>query len=378
MRLTPPQRTDIAILLPNLRIGGAERVGVNLANEFSRRGLGVDMVLGTADGELLQALDDHVRVVDLQAKRARAMLLPLVRYMRKSRPASVVANMWPLTILGVLARSLARSGGRVVAVEHTAVTRAELSRRSLHMLAQKVLSRWFLRKADAIVGVSDGMAADFSAFVGLPRARIATIYNPVAGVGGPTTGSLPANAAPWGKGRKRLLNVGTLKEQKNHRLLLRAFARLDERLGARLMILGDGVLLGELRQLASDLGIAERVTFAGSVPNPTPYYANADLFVLSSEWEGFGNVIVEALEQGTPVVSTDCVAGPREILVDGQHGALVPVADVDAFASAMEDALLREHDREALKRRAQDFSVAKAADSYLDLLLPDWRLGGCA
>src|SRR5690606_26732556 len=138
-----------------------------------------------------------------------------------------------------------------------------------------------------------------------------------------------------------------------------------------LCILGEGEERPRLQALVDALGLDGRLLLPGYQSDPAPWYAHADLFVLSSDHEGFGNVIVEALEQGVPVVSTDCPSGPREILEGGKYGTLVPVGDAAALASAIDDALSREHNHDALKRRAQDFSVDKAADAYLDLLLPD-------
>lgn len=107
----------------------------------------------------------------------------------------------------------------------------------------------------------------------------------------------------------------------------------------------------------------------GFLRDSVPYYQRADLFVLSSQVEGFGNVVVEALATGTPVVSTDCMSGPREILADGRFGTLVPVGDAAALADAMVQCLKSEHDPEALKSRAQDFTIDKAVDAYERLLL---------
>ena len=127
-------------------------------------------------------------------------------------------------------------------------------------------------------------------------------------------------------------------------------------------------VLACLCALAAELGIVRRVIFAGFQPDPAPFYASADLFVLSSDYEGFGNVIVEALAQGTPVVATDCPFGPAEILDNGRWGRLVPVGDEAALARAMSEALAETPDRAALRRRAADFSPEKAARRYLELV----------
>jgi len=158
-----------------------------------------------------------------------------------------------------------------------------------------------------------------------------------------------------------------MKAQKNHPLLLRAFARLNRR-DARLMFVGDGTGREALLSLARDLGVVDRVIFAGFQLDPTAFYKTADLFVLSSNYEGFGNVIVEAMAYGTTVVSTDCPSGPAEILENGKYGRLVPVRDPQALADAMQAALTEPHDPDLLKTRAADFAPAIAAKRYLELL----------
>jgi glycosyltransferase involved in cell wall biosynthesis len=120
--------------------------------------------------------------------------------------------------------------------------------------------------------------------------------------------------------------------------------------------------------LIDELGLGARVILAGFFPNPAVCYETADLFVLSSEHEGFGNVLVESLSFGLPVISTDCPAGPAEILGHGRWGDLVPPGDAEALAVAMAAALARPVDREALKARAAQFTPEIAARRYLGLV----------
>ena len=364
----------ISIFLPDLRGGGAERVSINLANEFVARGFSVDMVVMAATGALMPLLHPEVRIVDLGVSRVRSVLWPLIGYLRSQKPTAMLANMWPMTVLPVIARWISRSATRVVAVEHVVLSKSEISDKPLHMLALRILGRLLLPKADAIVGVSNGVVDDLASLASLDKSRLTTIYNPIAMDRAPSVSTLPCQVDAWADAEVRILNVGTLKLQKDQHTLLRAFSLLlKTRKNARLLFLGEGTLEEQLQESARELGILDRVTFAGFAADPIPYYKHASLFVLSSAWEGFGNVIVEALEQGTPVVSTDCLSGPREILADGKYGSLVPVGDVDALAKAIEEAVNHDHDREGLKRRAQDFSVGKATDAYLDLLVPGWR-----
>ena len=366
----------IDILLPDLRGGGAERVCLNLANEFASRGLQVRMVLMRAEGELLPLLDPRVKVADLGAARGRNLLWPLVRHLRQARPAALLANMWPLTFLAVLARKLARVDCRVVAVEHIAWSMTPLVKRQRTVLALKTSMKWMLPRVDALLAVSRGAADDLERFAGLPADSVGTQFNPVVAATPPAVVAVPSLEIGWLHGdQRRVIAVGSFKAQKNFPTLLRAFALLREQVDARLLILGEGEERPALQALVHELGLEHAVELPGFVVDTAPYYARADLFVLSSTHEGFGNVIAEALDHGVPVVSTDCPSGPREILQDGKYGTLVPVGDADALAQAMLAALHAPHDPTALKARARDFAVDTIADQYLDHLLPGWREG---
>ena len=358
----------VAMFLPDLRAGGAERVAVNLCNAFVQRGIDVDLVLIRRHGELLGQLDPAVRVIGFESRRIRGSLRPLATYLREARPDALLAHMWPLPLIALWARFLSRSRARVVGVSHTTWTRSELFEHPLTRFNIKISMRTFYRYLDGMVAVSDGAADDLSNISGLARDRITTIYNPIVGAALPgEVGDVVPDA--WRSGvHAKLLAVGTLKTIKDYPTLLRAFAMLRTRQDARLLILGEGDQRAALETLVASLGLGDSVFLPGYASDTRPYYRAADLFVLSSTGEGFGNVIVEALEQGTPVVSTDCPSGPREILEDGKYGTLVPVGDVEALANAMEEVLSRQQDHEALKRRANDFSVYKAADAYLRLL----------
>lgn len=368
------KKHSIALFLPDLRGGGAERVCLNLANEFASRGLPVRMVLMQAEGDLMSLLDQRVEIVDLGAARARNALWPLVRHLRQAPPAALLVNMWPLTFLGALARKLSGTRCRLVAVEHTAWSKSPLAKRRRTAMALKASMKWMAPRVDALLAVSRGAAEDLVRFAGLPAGAVGVQYNPVVATTPPGVLPEPSLVAVWLHGdHRRVIAVGSFKAEKDFPTLLRAFARLREQVNARLLTLGEGDERPRLEALVKELGLEHAVELPGFVLDPAPYYARADLYVLSSDHEGFGNVIVDALDHGVPVVSTDCPFGPREILQDGKHGTLVPVGDVDALARAMLDALQSTHDHAALQGRARDFAVDKIADEYLDHLLPGWR-----
>lgn len=342
---------------------------MNLANAFMARGHDVEFILMRAQGQLLPAVPAGAKLVDLGASRLRKAVLPLARHLRSKRPCAVLAAMWPLTSIAVWARHLARVPTRIVVSDHTDYTATPVGSSRAAMWKLQTAMRWSYPRADGIVAVSEGVAVAVARFSGLPRSRIAIIHNPVRPPS-PADKREPCTAAVGWAAHEgpRLIAVGSLKPAKDFALLLAAFARLRKAANARLLILGEGPLRAELQALISRLALDGAVDMPGFVANPYPYLARADVFVLSSAWEGFGLVIVEALACGTPVVATDCRSGPREILENGRHGRLVPVGDAAALARAMCESLAGSHERAALMRRAGDFSLDAASRQYLDLL----------
>lgn len=340
---------------------------VDLAREFTRLGHTVEFVLMQARGSFLPEARCDFAVVDLATPRVRNVTPALARYLRHRRPQALIAAMWPLTVIAPFAARMAGFRGKVLVSEHAILSRQYAARGRLHALSLRASTFAGYRLASARVGVSYGTCADMVASSLMPPHKFTTISNPVQPASQPRSDDLNAACAQWGQDGPRILTVGNLKAEKNHALLVRAFAAMKHP-KARLMLLGQGTNEAALRTLAVELGVAERVVFAGFHVDPSPFYATADLFALSSDHEGFGNVIVEALSFGLPVVSTDCPSGPAEILQGGRFGLLVPVGDAPALAGAMEAALEAPVDRAALIRRAADFAPEIAARKYLDLL----------
>jgi len=257
--------------------------------------------------------------------------------------------------------------GLLFVQDHTNLEHACVHALHLNPLYLRGLLKATYPLATGLMAVSEGVKQDLCELGGFSSRRVQVIYNPVVrGVVDPSPADASLRQQLWGPGyTHHVLAVGTLKIQKNFQLLLHAFAQLPSSLNAKLTILGEGSLRPELVNLIKQLDLAGRVSLPGFVLDPVPWYRTADLFVLSSSWEGFANVVAEALEFGLPVVSTDCRSGPAEILENGRYGNLVPVADADALAIAIQNSLFSQHHRAALMQRAQDFSVPKIAEQYL-------------
>ena len=235
---------------------------------------------------------------------------------------------------------------------------------------RRQMRRKLYTSAARLVGVSRGVSDSVASTMGVARDRIRTIYNPVL------TPHLQRNMTlapehPWvlDGGAPVILSAGRFTEQKDFSTLVRAFVLIADRRPCRLVILGEGRERKKLERLARELGLADRVSFPGWIDNPFAIMARASLFVVSSRYEGFSRVLVEALACGCPCISTDCPAGPAEILCNGRIGPLVPVGDERALASAMLRVLERRPEESVLRERAADFSVERAAAEYEALLM---------
>jgi glycosyltransferase involved in cell wall biosynthesis len=233
---------------------------------------------------------------------------------------------------------------------------------------------WLARRlygwADAAIGVSRGISEDLAQHTAIPKARIITIYNPTF-----TAESLHKAASPlehpWltPDSPPVILGAGRLTTQKDFPTLLRAFARIRKRCPARLVILGEGKSRPALIDLATDLGIVQEMMLPGFVDNPFAWMSRSAVFVLSSVWEGFPGVLIEAMACGCPVVSTDCPSGPAEILNGDEYGPLVSMGDDKALAEAVLNTLQEPLDPAKLRARAAEYSVDRALDRYLEVLL---------
>lgn len=361
-----------AVLLPTMGGGGAERVALGLIRNLVARGQTVDLVLVEAVGELLPLVPPEVKIVDLGASRYLTSLVPLIRYLRRSRPDSLHIVMWPLTIIGILAHRLARSKARLMVSDQVALSK-HVGTGRLGARALRWTTRLFYPLADVRVVCSGDAADDLASVSGIPRAQFEIIFNPIEPPA-QVTRSAEVEAL-WGDADGRIITVGTLKAQKNHLLLIEAFALVRRRRAAKLMILGEGGLRGVIEERARALGVADHVIMPGFAVDPWPYFASADLFALSSDYEGFPLVLVEALAAGLRAVSTDCPTGPREILSEDTPGRLVPCNDAPALADAIVEVLNEPAAPERARARAEQLSGKAGIDRYANLMLAEGSVG---
>lgn len=375
----PPRR--IAFFMHDFASGGVERMRLNLTASLAARGHDVSLIVVRATGPLLAALPEGVRLIDLGRDRTWQAIPSLARYVARNTPDVLVSSLDHNNIAALAARII--SGGRtklVICQHNTLSAERDLGwRYRIVPLAYRSQHRW----ADAMIAVSRGVATDLASCTGVPASKIVTIGNPALDSMRPPSSASPPH--PWlaDPQYRTFILAGRLVAQKDPLTALRGFAiHAQANPHARLILLGEGPLRPAIESEARRLGICDRLHLAGFVPNPADWIAHADALLLTSRYEGFGNVLAEALACGTPVVSTDCPHGPSEILEAGAHGCLVPPNDPDALARALATDLRARFPAAQLRQRAAAFTIsacAQAHEALFDRLLapePPPRLFG--
>ena len=304
-------------------------------------------------------------------------------YLDQEKPDTVLASLPLAHIVCLLGRRLACHSPIIIAsVQNIIASKSNISAPMMDDLP-KIHKQYCLNDAaieaqtvsllpdtDWVHAASQGVAKNLRLKTKINKKKIITIYNPAFSEE-ILTQAKQRPEYPWfgqQNDKKWLISIGRLSPQKDHATLLRAFRIVVQQYDACLMILGEGPARGALGILAQKLDIGQQVFMPGFVANPFPFLACSDVFILSSRWEGFGNVLVEAMACGCPVVSTDCPHGPREILQDGHFGPLVPPGDPEQLAEAIVATLANSPDSARLIARAKDFSVAVIFPQYRKLL----------
>lgn len=356
----------ICLFLPSLKVGGAERVMVTLANGFAARGREVILVLGEGAGPFRDDVAPEVELIDLSRRHVSLALFGLARILRRRRPDVLLSALYVANFVALLAARIARPQMPVVASEHSSITRILESRRGLRRVLLRRAHRLLYPRAFRVVTVARGTALELHKLLAGASPAIETIPNPIdintVRARAQET-EVPPPEVPT------IIAVGRLALEKRFGDLIEAFAIVRREMPCRLEILGEGPERGRLESLCERMGLTDAVSLPGFAANPFPRIQAASILAVSSDREGFGNVIVEAMALGTPVVSTDCPHGPSEILEDGRWGRLVPVGDPEALAAVLLDTLRGAPvAQDALKKRAEAFDKDHAIDAYLALL----------
>jgi glycosyltransferase involved in cell wall biosynthesis len=357
----------VAILLRDFQGGGAERAMINIANGLVSRSVDVDMVVFSQEGSFHHYLDSRVRLVCLDTPVSGLAtfmaILPMRRYFLSTRVRHVLTTLEAPTIVAFFCCMLMSKPPQLTI--RVATTFGKEKRTGIrNFLIRSVYSR----HRGIFVTNSKGSMENLSESLAISPERISVIYNGVDLNLIQQMAKAPTVDIGLSEHDKYILNIGRLTYAKQQDLLIKSFARLKDR-SLKLVILGEGPLREELQALVENLELQDRVLMPGFVDNPYAFLRRAELFVLSSCYEGMPTVLIEAMACGCSVVSTNCPSGPSEILDGCEWTQLVPVNDEQALAMEMETQLQKPVDQNLLLKRAHDFTVDVMAQKYRQLLL---------
>jgi glycosyltransferase involved in cell wall biosynthesis len=336
------------------------------ASELLRRGYRVDLLTATFEGALKGIIPSGVRVVNFNTRRLSHGLFKLVGYLRADSPLALYSTITNANVIAALANRLAGVDTKVIVRQSNvpiSEPKVNLKKRLTFGLLP-IAYRW----TDGIIAVSEGVAAELAAIDKRLASRIRVINTPVVSEEVLRQGEAP-NHHPWFRAGEPpvVLAAGRLVTHKGFITLLEAFKQVRRNRVARLLIIGEGRDRALFEAKVRELQLEDDVSLPGFQTNPFAFMSRAAVFVLSSEYEGLPNVLIQAMAFGTPVVSTDCKSGPRQILEDGRLGKLVPVGDVDGLARGIEQALDLPRQEESKQLIFRRFGAASATDAYLQM-----------
>ena len=349
--------------------GSTAKIAARLANAFAERGHPTDLLVTASRDPIAEPSVPGVRVVRMGAMGALIRVPAMAFYLGWRRPAAVLTHRIREDVFTLKAARLAATGTPVFVTVH-----GPLGVKLDHLRGGKGAQRraevlhWYPRNR-GIVAISEETASDLHSLLG-PDARVTTIPNPIVTPQMREAADAPLDHPWFHPGAPPVLVfAGRLEREKDLPTLLRAFAILRQGRDCRLLIIGDGKLRPQIESDRDALGLRDFVDLPGWAANPYPYLRRASLVVLSSVWDALPTVLIEALALGTPVVSTECGAGPREILDGGRYGPLVPTQDPQALAAALARTLADPLPRETLLQGGQRYEVERNANLYLRLML---------
>lgn len=363
-------KKKISLFIPTLDGSGAEKIALTLANSFVARGYQVDLIVIKSGGKFYNQLDSSVNIINLNCSRIIFCFFSLINYLNKNKPDVFLSSLTHSNIISIIASLFSKVKTKVIVIEHGLKTKLFKNINFKNRLID-LLMLFIYPKAYRIIAVSKDVAKNISMRSGVQLSKIDTIYNPIVSNSILLKSKVKINHPWFLEGQPDvILSVGRLTEEKNFSLLIRAFANVRSKHNVRLLILGEGKLRSQLTSLASKLGVEKDFSMPGFVENPYAYMSKASLFVMSSDYEGFGNVLVEAMACGAPVISTNCPGGPKEILENGLWGKLVPVSNLDVLTDTILKTLNEKNHPNSFKR-ANDFRIDIKVEEYIELMFKD-------
>lgn len=360
-----PEEALISLFLPRLSAGGAERVLIAIAEEIAKRGYRCDLVTAAAGGRWEQRVPNGVRHIVLGYSKPLHATPKLVRYLRRERPTALLSSVFAANVAAVLACELSGTSVRCVLREaYRAGEDAKTTSIATRLANQFVIGHLY-RRAAAIIALSGGLARHIHHLSSIDEARLFVIPNPSL------SGTQKFAKSTPDRDPQLLVACGRLEPQKDFATLLRAVSIIRKHHACRLIVLGEGSEMSKLRSLTTELGIENAVEFHGYSASPEVWMQRATVFVSTSRIEGFPNVLLEALDNGCRIVSTNSSDAVGEILDSGRLGAIVPVGNPSAIAAAIISAFALPSAPLVLPQR---YDLQLIVDRYLEILIHPDRL----
>jgi glycosyltransferase involved in cell wall biosynthesis len=366
--------TKLTIVLHDLRGGGAEKMMVRLANQMAEDGDEVSMILITGGGENTSFLSSNVKLVELHCYRTLKAFWPLRRALKAEQPDAILAALTHINVISAAACFTLGWLKRLSVSERNAFSLDKKVNSNKVMRVAYLIAPWIYRMLPRpVICVSQGVADDLVVSTVVRSIDVVTAPNPVITQETISAAKEPAQH-PWlvKKETPVIIAIGRLSYQKGFDMLIDAFSQVNKQVDCRLIIFGDGELRSTLQSQVSSLGLSERISMPGYVINPLSELKAADVYVLSSRFEGSPNAIVEAMSVGTPVVAFDCPHGTREILQNGKVGALVEHLNVEVLCNALVSCLQHTDEMNShlnIESKIKRFFAKDATEAYRKLLV---------
>ncbi|MEM2772331.1 MAG: glycosyltransferase [Candidatus Pacearchaeota archaeon] len=372
------RKKKIIFVIPNLGKGGAERVFANILRKLSRNKFEIVSIF--YDNNHIYEIPDDIKIYNLDLSgtpnffkkiyRNIVRIMKISQIIKNEKPDVVFSFINRVNLSTIISKILSRSKTKVIISERNTPS---LQQRGFLGFITKLFMRIIYNKADCIIAVSNGVKNDLIKNFGIKENKISVIYNPIDIDEIQKLSKEEITECEWFKEDiPIIINVGSLTEKKGHKYLLHAFKIVREKVNCRLVILGEGPKEKELKELAKNLGISNDVKFLGFQKNPFKFIAKSNIFVLSSLFEGFPNVLIEAMVCGVPVISTNCPSGPDEIINNGTTGFLVGVYDEQKMADRILEVITNKSLIGKLTKNAfesiKKFDVSKIIEQYINLI----------
>jgi glycosyltransferase involved in cell wall biosynthesis len=367
-------KKKLAIFVAAISGGGVEKVIVNLVNEFVKKGIAVDLLIADTKKLSTVYISSDVKIIDLKSKRVLFCIPKLIFYLIKTRPYVLFSAMDYVNIIAIISKLISCTSTRIVVSNHAKLEYFIENEKLIKFKILKKLTSYLYARADKVIAVSKGLEIMLIKELNLKSSKVSMIYNPIysesllkASREDAHDSCAFTNTTPY------IISVGRFALEKDYPTLIYAFNEVRKKRDIKLIILGDGPQWDSIQKLIKILDLKNHICTPGFLINPYPLIRNSACFVLSSVNEGFGNVLVEALTLGTPIVSTNCFSGPSEILENGRWGALVPIGDYNRMAKSIIAEIDNKQNRNEslLSSHLEKFTISLVAEKYIQILFSE-------